>query len=145
LRNWWTKDDRARFMARADKLVQQYNHCRAIEDMNVNGKLTLGENIADLGGISIGYAAYLKSLGGKEAPVIDGFTGPQRFFIGFAQLWRESMRDAELRLMIRTNPHSPGKFRTLVPLSNFGPFYEAFDIESDAKWYRKPQDRVQIW
>jgi putative endopeptidase len=145
LRDWWTKDDRARFMARADKLVQQYNNCRAIEDMNVNGKLTLGENIADLGGISIGYAAYQKSLAGKEAPMIDGFTGPQRFFIGFAQLWRESMRDAELRLMIRTNPHSPGKFRTLVPLSNFGPFYEAFDIESDGKWYRKPEERVQIW
>lgn len=145
LRNWWTKDDRARFMARADKLVQQYDHCRAIEDMHVNGKLTLGENIADLGGISIGYAAYQKSLAGKEAPVIDGFTGPQRFFIGFAQLWRESMRDAELRLMIRTNPHSPGKFRTLVPLSNFGPFYDAFDIKSDGKWYRKPEERVQIW
>jgi putative endopeptidase len=145
LRNWWTEADRGRFMARADKLVKQYEDCRAIDDMHVNGRLTLGENIADLGGISIGYAAYQKSLDGKEAPTIDGFTGPQRFFIGFAQLWRESMRDAELRLMIRTNPHSPGKFRTLVPLSNFGPFYEAFDIESGDKWYRKPAERVQIW
>lgn len=145
LRNWWTQADRGRFTALADKLVKQYDDCQAIEDMHVNGRLTLGENIADLGGISIGYAAYLKSLGGKEAPTIDGFTGPQRFFIGFAQLWRESMRDAELRLMIRTNPHSPGKFRTLVPLSNFGPFYEAFEIESGDTWYRKPEERVQIW
>ncbi len=145
LRNWWTESDRARFMARAEKLVKQYDNCRAIDDMHVNGRLTLGENIADLGGISIAYAAYQKSHAGKPAPVIDGFTGPQRFFIGFAQLWRESSRDAELRLMIRTNPHSPGKFRTLVPLSNFTPFYEAFDIQTGDKWFRPSEDRIEIW
>ncbi|MCC7086066.1 MAG: M13 family metallopeptidase [Pirellulales bacterium] len=145
LRNWWTEADRGRFMALANKLVKQYDDCLAIDDLHVNGRLTLGENIADLGGVSIAYAAYQDSLGGKEAPVIDGFTGPQRFFIGFAQVWRGSDRDAELRLMIRTNPHSPGKFRTLVPLSNFGPFYDAFDIEPGDKWYRKPEERVQIW
>ena len=125
--------------------MAQYGAFEVLPGLKLNGQLTLGENIGDIGGLGVAYQAYKRSLGGKEAPTIDGFTGPQRFFIGFAQLWRESMRDAELRLMIRTNPHSPGKFRTLVPLSNFGPFYEAFEIESGDTWYRKPEERVQIW
>ena len=88
LKNWWTAEDRAQFTAKTDKLVKQYDACVAVDDLHVNGKLTLGENIADLGGVTIAYAAYQKSLDGKPAPVIDGFTGPQRFFIGFAQVWR---------------------------------------------------------
>ena len=143
--NWWTDEDRAQFKSRTDELVAQYDACVVLNDLHVNGQLTLGENIADLGGVTIAYAAYQKSLGGREAPVIDGFTGPQRFFIGYAQVWRGSIREAEQRLQIRTNPHSPGEFRTLIPLSNVEAFYEAFDIKPDAARYRKPADRVEVW
>jgi putative endopeptidase len=145
LKNWWTDEDRARFTARTDKLVKQYDACVAIDDLPVNGRLTLGENIADLGGVTIAYAAYLKSLDGKPAPVIDGFTGLQRFFIGYAQAWRGSVRDAHQRVMLRTNEHSPPRFRTLIPLSNFGPFYEAFDVKPGDAMYRPPEDRIEIW
>ena len=116
-----------------------------LDNLHVNGKLTLGENIADLGGVTIAYAAYQKSLAGREAPKIDGFTGPQRFFIGYAQVWRGSARDPDLRLMIRTNPHSPNQFRTLVPLSNVDAFYAAFNVEPGDTWYRKPAERVEVW
>jgi putative endopeptidase len=143
--NWWAADDRARFNAKTDKLVDQYKACVVLKDLHVNGKLTLGENIADLGGITIAHAAYLKSLAGHKAPEIDGFTGEQRFYIGFAQVWRGSIRDAELRLRIRTDPHSPSEFRTLVPVSNVEAFYKAFDIKPDNKMYRKPADRVEVW
>jgi putative endopeptidase len=143
--NWWADEDRARFKAKTDNLVAQYDACVVLKDLHVNGRLTLGENIADLGGITIAYAAYQKSLSDHEAPVIDGFTGPQRFYIGYAQVWRGSVRDAELRLQIRTNPHSPTEFRTLVPLSNVEPFYEAFGVKSSNTMYRKPPDRVEVW
>jgi putative endopeptidase len=116
-----------------------------LDDLHVNGKLTLGENIADLGGVTISRDAYQKSLAGHEAPTIDGFTGDQRFFLGFAQAWRESIRDAELRLMIRTNPHSPNRFRAQVPLSNIDAFYAAFDIKPGDAQYRDPKDRVEVW
>ncbi|HVT28007.1 MAG TPA: M13 family metallopeptidase, partial [Lacipirellulaceae bacterium] len=143
--NWWTASDRKRFTANTDKLVAQYDACVVLNNLHVNGKLTLGENIADLGGVTIAYAAYQKSLGNHQAPVIDGFTGPQRFFIGFAQVWRGSSRDAELRLMIRTDPHSPPQFRVMVPLSNIEAFYKAFDIKPGDALYRKPAARVEIW
>jgi putative endopeptidase len=145
LRNWWTAEDRARFTAKTDKLVKQYDDCVAVDNLHVNGKLTLGENIADLGGVAIAYAAYQKSLDGKPAPVIDGFTGPQRFFIGFAQVWRGLSRDDEQRVMVRTNPHSPERFRATVPLSNIEAFYDAFHLQPDNKMYRKPEDRVEVW
>jgi predicted metalloendopeptidase len=145
LRNWWTAEDRARFTAKTDKLVKQYDDCVAVDDLHVNGKLTLGENIADLGGVAIAYAAYQKSLDGKPAPVTDGFTGPQRFFIGFAQVWRGLSRDDEQRVMARTNPHSPERFRATVPLSNIDAFYDAFHVQPDNKMYRKPEDRVEVW
>jgi putative endopeptidase len=143
--NWWVDDDRARFNAKTDKLVAQYDACVVLKDLHVNGRLTLGENIADLGGITIAYAAYQKSLANHAAPVIDGFTGPQRFYIGYAQVWRGSVRDADLRLLIRTNPHSPTEFRTLVPLSNVEPFYAAFGVKPKDAMYRKPSDRVEVW
>jgi putative endopeptidase len=145
LKNWWTTEDRARFTAKTDKLVAQYDACTVLDDLHVNGKLTLGENIADLGGVMISYAAYQKALGDKEPPKIDGFTGPQRFFIGFAQVWRGSTRDAEMRVRIRTDPHSPAQFRTRVPLSNVNAFYEAFDVKPGDASYRKPADRVEVW
>jgi putative endopeptidase len=145
LKNWWTPEDRARFTAKTEKLVKQYDACVAVDDLHVNGKLTLGENLADLGGVTIAYAAYQKSLGDKPAPTIDGFTGPQRFFIGFAQVWRGSIRDADQRVLLRTDPHSPSRFRTLVPLSNVQPFYDAFDVKPGDPMYRALEDRVKVW
>jgi putative endopeptidase len=145
LKNWWTDEDRKNFNALTDKVVKQFNDCVVVSDLHINGRLTLGENLADFGGITISYAAYQKSLKGKPAPVIDGFTGPQRFFIGFAQVWRDSAREAELRLRLRIDPHSPARFRVLVPLSNIPAFYEAFDIKPGDKMYRPPQDRVEVW
>jgi putative endopeptidase len=145
LKNWWTAEDRARFTAKTDKLARQYDACVAVDDLHVNGRLTLGENIADLGGVAIAYAAYQKSLNGKPAPVIDGFTGPQRFFIGFAQVWRGSIRDADQRLLLRTDPHSPMRFRATVPLTNIQAFYDAFDVKPDAAMYRPPDERVEVW
>jgi putative endopeptidase len=145
LKNWWTPEDRARFTAKTDKIVAQYDACVAVDDQHVNGKLTLGENIADLGGVMIAYAAYQKSLGGKSAPVIDGFTGAQRFFIGYAQSWCGATRDPELRVMLRTNPHSPERFRAVVPLSNVQAFYDAFDVKPSDAMYRRPEERVEIW
>ncbi|HZZ70888.1 MAG TPA: M13 family metallopeptidase [Pirellulales bacterium] len=145
LRNWWTAEDRSKFTKMTDDLVKQYDACVALDDLHVNGRLTLGENIADLGGIIISYTAYQKSLAGKPAPVIDGFTGAQRFFIGFAQVWRGETREAEARVRLRTDPHSPMKFRVLVPLSNVAPFYEAFGVKPGDKMYRAPADRVEIW
>ena len=145
LRNWWTADDRARFTAKTDKLVEQYEACKVLGDLHVNGRLTLGENLADLGGVAIAYAAYQHSLDGKPAPVIDGLTGPQRFFIGFAQVWRGSIRDAEQKVLLRTDPHSPVQFRTLVPLSNIQAFYDAFEIKPGDTMYRPPEKRVEVW
>jgi putative endopeptidase len=145
LKNWWDDKDRERFTAKTDRLVKQYNECVVLNDLHVNGQLTLGENIADLGGVMIAYSAYQKSLHGAESRAIDGFTGPQRFFVGFAQVWRGSIRDAELRLRIRTDPHSPAEFRTLIPLSNVDAFYEAFDVKPGDSRYRAPADRVEVW
>jgi putative endopeptidase len=145
LKNWWTLEDRNRFTAKTDKLVKQYDACVALDDLHVNGRLTLGENLADLGGVTIAYAAYQHSLAGKPAAVIDGFTGPQRFFIGFGQVWRGESRDAELRVSLRTDPHSPPRFRANVPLSNIQAFYDAFDIQPGDTMYRAPGDRVRVW
>ena len=145
LKNWWTAEDRARFVAKTDKLARQFDACVAVDDLHVNGRLTLGENIADLGGIAISFAAYQKSLNDQPARVIDGFTGAQRFFIGFAQVWRGSIRDADQRLLLRTDPHSPAQFRTLIPLSNIQAFYDAFDVKPGDAMYRAPEDRVEVW
>jgi predicted metalloendopeptidase len=145
LKNWWTAEDRARFSAKTDRLVKQYDACVLVDDLHVNGRLTLGENLADLGGVAIAYAAYQKSLNGRPAPVIDGLTGAQRFFLGYAQVWSGSTRDADQRLLLRTDPHSPVRFRTLVPLSNFQPFYDAFGVKPGDAMYRPPEERVEVW
>ncbi|MCX6312061.1 MAG: M13 family metallopeptidase [Bacteroidetes bacterium] len=148
MKNWWTPEDTKNFQARTKKLVDQFSAFVVIDSMNlhVNGELTLGENIADLGGLTIAYFAYKHSLIGKPAPAkIDGFTGDQRFFISWAQSWRNSMRQKSLINQVKTNPHSPAKFRVLGPLSNIQEFYDAFDIKPTDKMYRKPEDRVLIW
>ena len=147
LNNWWSDTDRAAFELRSNALIAQYNQLRPEEvpDISVNGALTVGENIGDLGGLTIAYKAYQISLGGKPSPVIDGLTGEQRLFFGWAQVWRVKVRPEEQRRRIATDPHSPGEFRCNTIVSNFTPFYLAFDVsEKDALWLDE-KSRVQIW
>ena len=145
LRNWWTDADREEFKKRTAKLVDQYSAFRPFEDLSVNGEFTLGENIGDLGGISIGLLAYKMSLNGEEAPVIDGLTGEQRVFLGFAQVWRGKIRDEELRRRIATDPHSPAVYRTNGAVRNVPEFYTAFDVQEGDALYLPPEERVKIW
>ena len=145
LRDWWTAEDRAKFQAKADALVKQYNAYSPLPGYNVNGALTLGENIGDNSGVAIAYKAYKLSLGGKPAPVIDGLTGDQRFYMGFGQVWRMKMREAAQIVQVKTDPHSPGQFRANGTMRNQHGFYEAFDVKEGDKMYLAPKDRVVIW
>ena len=145
LRNWWTDDDRAEFEKRTSQLVAQYDSYKPFDDLAVNGEFTLGENIGDLGGISIGLLAYRMSLDGEEPPVIDGFTGVQRVFLGYGQVWRNKYRDEALRQLIATDPHSPSKYRANGAVRNVPEFYDAFDVQEDDALYLAPEDRVKIW
>ncbi len=145
LRKWWSVEDREEFDRRAQQLTDQYNAYKPFEDMNVNGKLTLGENIGDLGGMAVAYSAYRLSLGGKEAPVIDGFTGDQRFFLGWGQIWRRLYREPELRKRLMTDTHSPSQYRVIGILSNMDAFYSAFEIKPTDAMYLAPEKRVRIW
>jgi endothelin-converting enzyme/putative endopeptidase len=145
LRDWWTEEDLAAFKVRADNLVTQYSDYAVFDDLNVNGALTLGENIGDLSGVTIAYKAYKASLNGQEAQVIDGLTGDQRFFMGFAQVWRGKMVEKSLRNRVATDPHSPGEFRALGSLSNMPEFYSAFDVKVGDAMYIAPEKRVKIW
>ena len=145
LRNWWTDEDRAEFEKRTKVLVDQYAAFAPFDDLNVNGEFTLGENIGDLGGISIGLLAYKMSLDGKEPPVIDGFTGEQRVFLGYAQVWRNKYRDEALRNLIQTNPHSPAMYRANGAVRNVPEWYAAFDVKEGDKLYLPPEERVKIW
>ncbi|WP_194755721.1 M13 family metallopeptidase [Aliidiomarina indica] len=145
LRDWWSPVDEERFRARADLMVEQFNAFNPIDDLHLQGALMLGENIADLGGLNVALRAYRKSLEGNEAPMIDGFTGEQRFFAGWGQIWRIKFRDEALRRQVIVGPHSPGKYRVLGPLSNMPEFYEAFDVEQGDPMYRHEEVRVKIW
>jgi putative endopeptidase len=145
LRSWWTEEDRTAFDALGDRFVAQYDKFSPLEGMNVNGRLTLGENIGDLAGVTIGYRAYLMSLDGREAPVIDGLTGEQRFFMGWAQVWRSKMREDALRARLLSDPHSPAPYRVLGPLRNVDAFYQAFDVKETDEMYLAPEERVKIW
>jgi putative endopeptidase len=145
LRDWWTPADAAAFDERTTKLGAQFDAIKPIDDLHINGKLTMGENIGDLSGLAQAYRAYRISLGGKEAPVIGGFTGDQRFFLGFAQIWRSKFRDEALRQQLLTNPHSPGMYRAFVPLVNNDAFDRAFAVKPGDGMYRAPADRVRIW
>ncbi len=145
LTDWWTEADKQKFQQRADILVKQFNNYIAIDTFHINGQLTLGENIADLGGLTISYYAYKISLNVKEAPVIDGWKGDQRFFIGWAQIWRRKYRDDELRKRLLTDPHSPSRFRVEGPVVNMPEFYAAFNVTGKDKMYIPVTDRVQIW
>lgn len=145
LENWWTDADRQAFEALANRLVAQFEGYEALPGKTLNGRLTLGENIADLSGMAIALKAYKLSLNGKDAPVIDGLTGTQRFFFGWAQIWRRLYREAELANRLLTDPHSPSEFRANGPITNLDAFYQAFDVKPGDKLYKKPEDRIQIW
>ena len=145
LKNWWTDEDRAEFERRTGKLVAQYSSFHPFDDLSVNGQYTLGENIGDLGGITIALLAYKMSLNGKEPPVIDGFTGIQRVFLGYGQVWRRKYRDAELRRRIAIDPHSPSEYRANGAVRNVPEFYKAFNVAPDNALYLPPEERVKIW
>jgi predicted metalloendopeptidase len=145
LRDWWTEQDKKEFKARTEALASQYDQFEPLPGVHVNGKFTLGENIGDLGGLTIAYKAYKLSLGNKPAPVIDGFTGDQRFFIGWAQVWARKYRDEELKRRINVDPHSPSEYRTNGVVRNMPEFIEAFNVKEGDGLYLPPEQRVKIW
>lgn len=145
LHDWWTEQDSIQFKSRAQLMVDQYNAFNPIDDLHLQGALGLGENIADLGGVTLAHRAYANSQLGKPGKVIDGFTADQRFFMGWAQVWRIKYRDEALRRQVITGPHSPGMYRVLGPLSNMTEFYKAYDVKPGDGMYRDEKVRVKIW
>jgi len=145
LRDWWTEQDAAQFQGRAQLMVDQYSAFNPIDDLHLQGALGLGENIADLGGLTVSYKAYQNSLNGQNGAVIDGFTPEQRFFMGWGQVWRIKFRDEALRQQVITGPHSPGMYRVLGTLSNMPQFYQAYDVKLGDGMYRDDKVRVKIW
>jgi predicted metalloendopeptidase len=145
VRDWWTDADNQAFLARTKVLVEQYGAFRPLPDLNLNGELTLGENIGDLSGLTIALAAYRRSLDGKPAPVIGGLTGEQRFFVGFARIWRSKMREEFLRVIVVSNEHAPGAYRVNGVVANMPEFYEAFGVKPGDGHYLPPERRVKIW
>ena len=144
LRNWWTPEDFKHFKASGAQLAAQYDKYRPFPDLAVNGKLTLGENIADLAGLTAAYEAYRRSQGGRPAPKADGFTDDQQFFISFEQSWREKVREPALRNQVLTDGHAPGEYRALT-VRNLDPWYSAFHVKPEQALYLKPEERVRIW
>jgi putative endopeptidase len=145
LRDWWTKEDHEKFAAKTAALVKQYDSYSPLPGYHVNGQLTLGENIGDNSGLAIAFKAYKLSLGGKAAPVIDGLSGEQRLYVGFAQIWREKVRENQEIVYIKTNPHSPPEFRANGTLKNQPGFYEAFGVKEGDAMYLAPDQRVIMW
>jgi predicted metalloendopeptidase len=147
LNEWWSKKDAEEFDARAQKVVNEYDAFETLPGVHVNGKLTLGENLADLGGVSIAYDALERALAKdpSKRKTIDGFTPEQRFFISFSQVWRTNIRDAEARRLVTVDPHSPGRFRAVGPLVNFPEFFQAFDIKPGDRMWRDPDLRAHVW
>lgn len=144
--DWWTPEDAARFTERADKLAEQYNQIIVVDTVHANGRYTLGENIADHGGLLIAHQAYMNTLKGKEIPApIDGFTNEQRFYLGYATLWAQQVRPEEIRRRTKADPHSLGRWRVNAALRNIDDFYKAFDIKEGDPMYMAPKDRVEIW
>jgi putative endopeptidase len=144
-RNWWTDEDRANFEEFATGLAEQYSAFEPVPGYFIDGRFTLGENIGDVGGLSMAYRAYKMALGGEEAPIIDGYTGDQRFFLAWAQVWQRKYREDALIQRLTTDPHSPSEFRVNGVVRNFDEWYEAFDVEPTDALYLPPEDRIRIW
>jgi endothelin-converting enzyme len=145
LTNWWSDADDKEFRARTAMLVKQFSSFSPLPNQFVNGELTLGENIADVSGVAMSYRAYKLALNGKQSLVLDGFTGDQRFFIGFAQVWARKYRDDEMRKRLLTDPHSPSEYRVNGIVANQPEFYAAFKLKPQDKLFREPAERVKIW
>ncbi len=145
LTDWWTTEDAAKFQSQADRLAAQFDKFEAVKGYFVNGQLTAGENIADLGGLLVALDAYHAALGGKEPPVLDGLTGDQRFFLAYAQSWRTKSRDEAIIQQVKSNEHAPEQFRVNGPLRNVGAWYDAFKITPADPMYLAPDNRVNIW
>jgi putative endopeptidase len=145
LRDWWTPQDAGTFKSRADVLGAQYSKFEPLPGLHVNGELTMGENIADLGGLTLALDAYRGSLKGQPAPVLDGFTGDQRVFLGWAQAWRGKVSDDYVRKQVVSDPHSPRQFRVIGPTRNVDAWYEAFKVQPGDKEYVAPENRARIW
>ena len=143
--DWWSKKDAEQFKTRADMLTGQYEQFQVFDNLNVNGRLTVVENMGDLGGLSIAYKAYQLSLKGKKPQQLDGFTAEQRFFIGWSQIWRRNYQKAELKRRLTIDPHAPSRYRVNGVLSNMPEFYQAFDVKPGDKMYRSEAERVKIW
>lgn len=145
LKNWWAKSDSVQFVAKSKRVIDLYNSFTVLDTLHVNGALTTGENMADIGGIAIAYSAFKMTKQGKDTTKIDGFTPDQRFFISFAQIWRSKEKDESTRQLINTDPHSPASWRVLGPLMNFTPFYIAFNVKEGDKMFKAEKDRIKIW
>ena len=147
LDNWWTPEDEARFKLQADRLGAQFDQYEVLPGVHVQGALSMGENIADLGGTLVALDAYHLALKhtGKAAPILDGFSGDQRYFLGYALSWRNIRREDAIRMLVRSNPHAPENFRVIGPVRNMDEWYSAFSIKSGTKYYLKPEDRVRLW
>lgn len=145
LKEWWTKEDADKFKTRADKVVAQYNAFTVQDSIHLNGKLTLGENLADLGGLSIAYEAYTKTKEFKENKKIDGFTHAQRFFLSWSQVWRSNTLPETEAQLVLTDPHSPGMYRSNAPLTNIDVWYDAFDVKPGDKMYKPAEERIRVW
>jgi putative endopeptidase len=143
--DWWTTADADKFKAKANKVADLYSTFTIQDTLHLNGNLTLGENIADLGGISIAYEAFTKTQQFKEGKKIDGFTPAQRFFLGFAQLWRENTLPERAAQLVLIDPHSPGFYRVNGALPNIDAWYDAFNVKPGDKLYKSPADRIKIW
>jgi putative endopeptidase len=145
LKDWWSAESAKEFVRRAACVERQFSNYVSVDDLPVNGKLTLGENIGDLGGLKISYAAFQKGKKGKKAAPVDGFTPDQRFFLGWAQVWCGNVRPEEARLRVATDPHAPERFRVLGPLSNMPEFAKAFDCPADSPMVRPAADVCTVW
>ena len=144
-RNWWTDEDRANFEELTKAIASQYDKFQPVPGYFIDGNFTLGENIGDIGGLSLAYRAYQMSLNGEEPPIIDGLTGDQRFFLSWAQVWQRKYREDALIQRLTSDPHSPSEFRVNGVVRNFDEWYEAFDVQAGDKLYLPPEERVRIW
>jgi putative endopeptidase len=145
LKNWWSKEDNDKFKSKGAMVADLYSSFVVLDSMHINGRLTLGENMADIGGIAIAYDAFKLTRQGKDTAKIDGYTPDQRFFLSFAQCWRTLQKNELLRRQVNTNPHSPAKYRVWGPLMNFTPFYTAFNVTEGQKMWRPEGERIKIW